>query len=139
MVDWEFVTGRLIAARTYWLASVGSDGHPHAAPIWGVFVDDDLYLETSPATYKARNIARRPHVSVHVELGDEAVIVEGTASDFRPDLLLGKSLAAAFAAKYEGYKPAANSWDQGSLYLVTPQTVFAWRDMPTATRWRFEG
>jgi nitroimidazol reductase NimA-like FMN-containing flavoprotein (pyridoxamine 5'-phosphate oxidase superfamily) len=138
MVDWQFVTERLTSARTYWLGTVSADGRPHSAPIWGVFVGDDLFLETAPFTRKARHIERSGAVSVHVELGDEAVIVEGDAAEFRPEPDLGQQLAAAFASKYEGYRPAADAWDGGSLYLVTPRTVFAWRDMPTATRWRFD-
>jgi hypothetical protein len=137
MVDWPFVEERLTNARNYWLGTVGAAGRPHTAPIWGVFVDEDLFLETSPQTRKARNLVARPAVTVHVELGDEAVIVEGHASDFRPDRALGGPLATAFATKYPGYVPAPDAWDRGSLYLVIPQTVFAWRDMPTATRWRF--
>ena len=137
MVDWPFVAERLTLARNYWLGTVGADGRPHTAPIWGVLVDEDLFLETSPQTRKARNLVARPAVTVHVELGDEAVIVEGQASDFRPDRALGGSVAAAFATKYPGYTPTPDAWDQGSLYVVIPQTVFAWRDMPTATRWRF--
>jgi hypothetical protein len=137
MVDWQFVTSRLRSARVYWLGTVSADGRPHAAPIWGVFVGDDLFLETAPFTRKARNIERSAAVTVHVELGDEAVIVEGDATDFRPAPELGRQLAAAYAAKYDGYKPGPDAWDGGSLYLVTPRTVFAWRDMPTATRWRF--
>jgi nitroimidazol reductase NimA-like FMN-containing flavoprotein (pyridoxamine 5'-phosphate oxidase superfamily) len=137
MVNWQFVIERLAAARNYWLGTVSSDGRPHTAPIWGVFVEDDLYLETSPQTRKARNLARRSAVTVHIELGDEAVIVEGDAGEVRPERQLGKSLARAFAQKYEGYRPAADAWESGSLYRVTPVTVFAWRDMPTAVRWRF--
>jgi PPOX class probable F420-dependent enzyme len=137
MVDWAFVVDHLRDARTYWLGTVSADGRPHAAPIWGVFVDDDLYLETAPFTKKARNIDRDGAMTVHVEMGDAAVIVEGDAVEFRPDPDLGAELADAYAAKYEGYRPAHDAWDKGSLYLVTPRTVFAWHDMPTATRWRF--
>jgi nitroimidazol reductase NimA-like FMN-containing flavoprotein (pyridoxamine 5'-phosphate oxidase superfamily) len=138
MVDWRFVIERLAAARNYWLGTVTADGRPHTAPIWGVFVDDDLYLETSPQTRKARNLARRSAVTVHIELGDEAVIVEGEAAEIRPEAPLGEALARAFAQKYVGYRPAADAWDGGSLYHVSPVTVFAWRDMPTAVRWRFD-
>jgi len=137
MVDWHFVIERLAAARNYWLGTISADGRPHTAPIWGVFVEDDLYLETSSDTRKARNLAQRSAVTVHVELGDEAVIVEGDAAEVRPEPPLGVSLARAFAHKYDGYRPAADAWDDGSLYRVTPRTVFAWRDMPSAARWRF--
>jgi hypothetical protein len=137
MVDWSFVLELLGEARSYWLCSVSADGRPHAAPVWGALVDDDLYLETSPQTKKARNIARNPKVSVHVEEGDHAVIVEGEAVPARPLPVVGRSLAAEFTRKYAGYEPGAGDWDGGGLYRLLPEKVLAWRDMPTAARWRF--
>ena len=137
LMPWSFVLDRLATARNYWVSTVRPDGRPHAAPIWGVLVEDDLYLETDPSTRKGRNLAADPRVSVHPELTDEVVIVEGTAEPFRPDERTGVALAAAFASKYPGYRPEPGDWDGGSLYLVTPDVVLAWRDMPTATRWRF--
>jgi hypothetical protein len=138
-MPWSFVLDRLRRARNYWVSTVRPDGRPHAAPIWGVLVEDDLYLETDPGTRKARNLSRRPAVSVHPELVDEVVIVEGLARPFRPDSRLAVEVAAAFAAKYPGYRPEPDSWDRGGLYHVDPSVVFAWRDMPTATRWRLGG
>jgi nitroimidazol reductase NimA-like FMN-containing flavoprotein (pyridoxamine 5'-phosphate oxidase superfamily) len=112
-------------------------GRPHAAPVWGVFVADDLFLETSPTTRKARNLARNPAVVVHTESAEEVVIVEGKAAPFTPPAGLATQIARSFAAKYEGYEPDPAEWTMGSLYCVTPSVVFAWRDMPTATCWRF--
>jgi hypothetical protein len=105
--------------------------------VWGVFVDDELYLETDPGTRKARNLAANPAVVVHPDGADEAVIVEGRASAFVPDRAVAARIAAEFTRKHSDYIPAATEWDQGGLYRVVPTTVFAWRDMPTATRWRF--
>ena len=50
---------------------------------------------------------------------------------------MAAAIAEAFAAKYATYRPEATEWDDGGLYVVLPRVVFAWRDMPTATRWRF--
>jgi hypothetical protein len=137
MMAWSFVVERLTTARNYWVATVRPDGRPHAAPIWGVFVEDDLYLETDPGTRKARNLAADPRVNVHPELADEVVIVDGLAEPFRPDGHTAVALATAFSSKYTGYEPEPDAWDGGGLYVVTPEIVLAWRDMPTATRWRF--
>lgn len=137
LIEWSFVVGELERARNYWVVTVGRASRPHAAPVWGVFVGDDLFLETSPSTRKARNLARNPAVVVHTESGDEVVIVEGSAAPFAPPADLGRALASAFAAKYRGYEPEPVAWNEGSLYRVAPRVVFAWRDMPTATCWRF--
>jgi hypothetical protein len=65
------------------------------------------------------------------------VIVFGSAEPFLPDPDTGRLIAAAMHAKYPGYEPEADSWDEGGLFRIEPRTVHAWHDMPTATRWRF--
>jgi len=138
LMPWAFVVAEIAKARNYWVITVGRQSGPHAAPVWGAFVDDDLFFETAPSTRKARNLARNSAVVVHTESGDEVVIVEGSAAQFRPSGANGRHVARAFAAKYEGYEPDPGEWAaEGSLYRVLPSVVFAWRDMPTATCWRF--
>jgi hypothetical protein len=137
LVPWSFVIERIRESGAYWLVTVRPGGRPHAMPVWGVFVDDDLYLETDPGTRKARNLAANPRVVVHPDGADEAVIVEGSASAFVPPRELGKRIAAEFTRKHPGYRPSASEWDNGGLFRIVPEVVFAWRDMPTATRWRF--
>jgi nitroimidazol reductase NimA-like FMN-containing flavoprotein (pyridoxamine 5'-phosphate oxidase superfamily) len=136
-VTWAFVTERLESSRNYWVVTVGRDEKPHSAPVWGVLVDGDLYFETASFTRKARNLGRNPSAVVHTESGDEVVIVEGSARCFGPSAETASQIARAFAEKYEGYEPDPGEWSGGSLYRVEPVVVFAWRDMPTATCWRF--
>jgi PPOX class probable F420-dependent enzyme len=137
LVEWDWVVGQLAAATDYWLSTVRRDGSPHAAPIWGVFDADDLYLETSPATLKARNVAREPRAVVSIGGGSAVVIVEGTVGPIVPEPEAAGRIARMMAAKYPGYEPQPHDWDRGGLYLVSPHVVLAWREMNTATRWRF--
>lgn len=137
LISWEVVVERLREAANYWVATVDARRRPHCMPIWGVFVANDLYLETSPSTLKARNLIGNPGIAVHLEDGDRVVAIEGVAEPFRPNGRRAREIADAYGAKYAGYHPAPSSWDQGGLYRVLPRVVFAWRDMPTATRWRF--
>jgi nitroimidazol reductase NimA-like FMN-containing flavoprotein (pyridoxamine 5'-phosphate oxidase superfamily) len=137
MVDWTTIVDRLRSAQAYWLATVTPTGRPHVVPIWGVMVGDDLYLETgAPSTAKNRNLATNPAIAVHLDDPNDAVIVMGTAEPARPERELGTLLAAAFSAKYKGYSPGPTDWEGGGLIRVDPTTILAWRDMPTATRWR---
>jgi hypothetical protein len=137
-VAYEGVIERLRDATGYWLATVTPGGRPHVVPIWGVLVDDDLYLETgAPETTKNRNLAANQQVLVHLDGVDDAVIIRGLAVPVAPDAELGAALAAAFHAKYPDYAPGPTDWDDGGLVRVEPTTLLAWRDMPTATRWRF--
>jgi hypothetical protein len=136
-VEWSSFVDRLGSASAYWIATVSRAGRPHVVPIWGVLVRGDLYLETgAPGTAKNRNLASNPNVFVHLDNVDDAVMVRGTASEVHPDPELGGELAAAFAAKYANYGPSPHAWDDGGLVRIDPETVLAWRDMPTATRWR---
>ncbi|MEI6198030.1 MAG: pyridoxamine 5'-phosphate oxidase family protein, partial [Verrucomicrobiota bacterium] len=54
------------------------DGRPHAVPRWGVFLGEKFYYDGSPETRHARNILQNPHVSLHLENGEQAIIIEGT-------------------------------------------------------------
>jgi nitroimidazol reductase NimA-like FMN-containing flavoprotein (pyridoxamine 5'-phosphate oxidase superfamily) len=96
-VAWEHVVERLDRGTAYWLATVTPNGRPHVVPIWGVLVEQELYLETgAPDTAKNRNLGANEEVVVHLDDADDLVIVR------------------------------------------EPRTVLAWRDMPTATRWRLD-
>ena len=137
LMPWSFVIEQLERARNYWVVTVGRRETPHSAPVWGVFVSNDLFFETSPMTRKARNLARNPAAVVHTESGDDVVIVEGQARVFSPTREVAAQIARTFAHKYDGYQPDPAEWTEGELYRVEPSAVFAWRDMPTATCWRF--
>src|SRR5436309_3077693 len=77
MLTWGEVERRLQIAHNYWIASSGADGHPHVAPVWGLWTDGAFYFSTDPASRKGRNITANPEVVVHLESGDDVVIVEG--------------------------------------------------------------
>jgi len=138
MVEWADSVERLRTAEAYWLATTGPDGSPHVVPVWGVLVDGDLFLETGAAnTAKARNLAANPAVAVHLDGINDALIVHGRAIPCRPDPALAASLVSAMHAKYTTYSPAPTDWDEGGLHRLEPRVMLAWREMPTATRWRF--
>jgi hypothetical protein len=96
ILPWSFVDKRMSSARNYWVSTTRSDGRPHAAPVWGVWLDGAFYFGTGSASRKARNLAKSPNVVVHLESGDEVVIFEGGAEEVADPALLD----AAFRAKY---------------------------------------
>src|SRR4051812_22385567 len=75
MLDWEDARERLAASRNYWVCTTRPDGRPHVAPVWGLWMDDAFYFSTDSASVKGRNLAARPDVVVHLESGDDVVIV----------------------------------------------------------------
>ena len=145
LVPWGRVTERLEQARHYWVATVRPDGRPHAVPTWGVWLDDTFYTEGGGR--KVHNLRANPHVVVHLESGEDVVIVEGVAVEMsRPARALFERIDAAYAAKYD-YKPSDNlagpediPYPDGGLFAVRPRVVFAWSRFPAdATRFLFAG
>jgi hypothetical protein len=141
LLPWSWAATRLEAARNYWFSTARPDGRPHAVPAWAVWLDGQLFFEGSPATRRARNLAVNPALVVHLESGDEVVILEGAAYPASPPPRpLAERLAAAFAAKYaasHGYRPQPDQWDAGGLWALRPRVAYGWSAFPqTVTRWR---
>src|SRR4051812_9693775 len=79
LLPWSFVDERRATAHNYWVVTSSAAGRPHAAPVWGLWLDGRFYFSTDPASRKGRNLAANPALVVHLESGDDAVILEGTA------------------------------------------------------------
>lgn len=141
-LDWSWVAAQLTESINYWLCSVRPDGRPHVVPRWAVFVDGKIYYDGSPETRHNRNIEANPHISVHLENGTEAVMLEGTSRPAgKPSSDLGKKLSQAYKKKYKelGYAPGPNSWDEGGLYVFTPHQCIAWTKFnENPTRFTFD-
>jgi len=140
LLSWSWVTEQMEIARSYWVGTSRPDGRPHVMPVWGVWIDNVFYFGTGPDTVKALNIESNPAAVVHLESGDDVVIVEGRAKKMvEMDTDLYERVAASYAPKYDGFAPNPPSVNE-PLFAVHPQVVFAWleNDFPrTATRWRF--
>ena len=139
-MTWAEVAQRLGAARTYWLGSTTRAGAPHAAPVWGVVTGETLYLYSERSTVKARNLAADPRVVVHLESGEDVLIVRGTAEDVGAPSAV-PVVVAALTAKYarpqdQQYLPAADP-DFDVVYAIRPQSAMAWRldDYAAQRRW----
>jgi nitroimidazol reductase NimA-like FMN-containing flavoprotein (pyridoxamine 5'-phosphate oxidase superfamily) len=129
LLPWSHVEQRLSDALHYWLCTVRPDGRPHAVPKWAVYVDAKIYFDGSPETRHARNITQNPQVVLHLESGEDVIIVEGTAKEYgKPAAELALQIAQAYAQKYadRGYAPEPDQWDEGGLFEITPHTVIAW-------------
>jgi nitroimidazol reductase NimA-like FMN-containing flavoprotein (pyridoxamine 5'-phosphate oxidase superfamily) len=131
MLPWTYARERLARAKNYWVGTASRDGRPHAVPVWGAWLDGALYFGAGPRS--TRNLEANPRVTVHLESGDEVVIVEGVVEPLLdPDGSIFRRLAEAMAAKYD-YRP-----DEPSGYVLRPRVAYAWSSFPAdATRWRF--
>lgn len=139
MLGWEWATERLGRSRNYWISSTRPDGRPHAAPVWGVWLDGALFFGTGPGSRKGRNLTANPEVVAHLESGDEVVILEGAAERVEDAALL-RRVGEVYAAKYD-FDPTGGGEEPAPMYAVRPRVAYGWleRDFPaTATRWRFD-
>jgi pyridoxine/pyridoxamine 5'-phosphate oxidase len=138
LLSWAGAAEKLAKARNYWVATTRPDGRPHAVPVWGVWLDGVFSFATERASRKARNLAANPAVAVHLESGDDAVMLEGRAWE-----VTQPSRRAAFDDAYFA-KYAVRLADvpgEVSVWAVRPRVALAWqeKDFPgTATRWTLE-
>ncbi len=106
-------------------------------------LDDIFYFEG--AGRKIRNLRANPQAVVHLESGNEVVIIEGYFEEIsRPNRSFFQELDEEFARKYVTYRPSGNlsspdaqPYPDGGLFAIYPQAVIAWNSFPNdATRWR---
>lgn len=135
LLTWEDAVAKLTAARNYWVSSTRPNGRPHAMPVWGVWLDGAFYFGTGRRSQKARNLFANPEIIVHLESGDDVVIIEGVAEEL-VDPQAKQHLSAVYTDKYnEGGDPGDSPY-----FVVRARAVQAWteRDFPkSATRWTF--
>ncbi|MER3439646.1 MAG: pyridoxamine 5'-phosphate oxidase [Chloroflexota bacterium] len=138
-LPWGHAAQRLEAARNYWIVTCDARGRPHAVPVWAVWLEGALFFSTAPTTRTARNLAVNPQASVHLESGDDVVILEGTAQFVQPlPPAISAAIDDAMAAKY-GYRPSSDgSGPTQGMFVLSPRVAFAWTAFPSdATRWTF--
>ena len=129
-LQWAEVAARLAGPRNYGLGTTSPSGAPHAAPVWGVVLGGTLYLYTERSTVKARNIAANPRVVVHLESGDDVVIVRGVAEDQGAPSQV-PHVVSGLAAKYtspgdQEYLPGADP-DFDVVYAIRPRSAMVWQ------------
>lgn len=133
---------RMRAALNYWLVTTMPGGAPHAAPVWGVWLDGALWFGTGDQ--KGRNLAANPRAVVHLDSADDVVMLRGRAEPVADAAALARA-ADAFRAKYtldgEPYELATGLALPGAqLYRFTPEIGHAWLEgafEAANTRWTF--
>ena len=131
VLPWSWAEEQLAQARNYWISTTHADGRPHAVPVWGVWVDGAVWFGTSPASAKGRNMTRDPRIVVHLESGDDVVILEGEV-EF-PTGPVPDAVAQAYEKKYNHRVER--------LFSLRPRVAQTWTesDFPrNATRWVFD-
>lgn len=73
---------RLATDRVGWLVTVRSDGQPQSSPVWFLWDDGFVYIQSQPTAAKVRNIAANHRVAFHLNddgAGADIVTIDATA------------------------------------------------------------
>jgi hypothetical protein len=138
---WSWALERLKKSHNYWIATSRPDGRPHLMIVWGVWWQDAFWFSTGPRTRKAKNLAGNGHCAIATEKSDEAVILEGTVQEVT-DRAVWKELVSVYNHKYCGDIGPLLESSGGSVFCVTPQTIFGQDEhaknfTEAVTRWTF--
>ena len=124
LLPWSRAIEKLVSARTYWVATTYDDGRPLSVPVWGIWHQDEFFFRTNPYTKTVNNLKTNPHISVHLDSGEDVVIIDSVARQLEdgPELDLVKKV---YDAKYRFPLPTPR-W-----YGVKPQkaTCYLCRDV----------
>ncbi len=142
LLPWRRVSEKMQSAHIYWVATTCPDGRPHATPVWGVWLDETFYFSNGRDTRTGHNLAANPAIAVHLESGEDAVILEGVAQEVTEPSLIAR-VNGIYRPKYQWDEPVR------PLYALRPRVAFAWlcrgggpasaNDYTgSATRWPFQ-
>jgi hypothetical protein len=136
LLAWSHAERQLEQARNFWLATTCPDGRPHVTPLWGVWVDGAVYFDGHPRTRWARNIAANPATSIHLESGDNVVILDGLSEDITTDDALGQRIITIWAEKYGRLLPDPTG---SGMFRMRPRLARGWSvsSLKDGTRWQF--
>jgi len=133
LLSWEDVVTWMGQSKNYWISTTRPDGHPHARPIWGIFLENILYVGGGSTTRSFKNLHADPRIVAHTESGSQTVIIEGMARLF-DDQDLADELSTAYEKKYNQPHPPP-------FYGIIPAKVFAWTIddyANTPTKWNIK-
>ena len=138
MLPWEWAVERLVAARNYWVSTTRPDGRPHAMPVWGIWLDDGFFFGSGRQSAKTRNLAANAAIVVHLESGDETVILEGFAEPVL-DGELERRVDEVYGPKYD-FTPDS-SGESDPWFVVRSKRAYAWTESrypASATQFDFD-
>jgi nitroimidazol reductase NimA-like FMN-containing flavoprotein (pyridoxamine 5'-phosphate oxidase superfamily) len=135
LLPWAWVARKMNHCRTFWLATIhATHGRPHVMPVWGVWLDDAFFFSTGRKSRKGQNLAANPACTIANDDGEEAVVVEGLATQVEDAAALER-IATAYKKKYKMDPRGMRE----PIFRVKPSRVFGFveRTFPqSATRWK---
>jgi nitroimidazol reductase NimA-like FMN-containing flavoprotein (pyridoxamine 5'-phosphate oxidase superfamily) len=119
----------LLRERTVRLGTVSPDGDPHVAPLWYVWHDGTMYLNSLKRSRRGRDLAHGSRVSACVDAGHEygelhGAILYGTLAPLT-DAGLGARVRKMFGEKYwngiDIPEVKSHTW-----FVLRPDEIVSW-------------
>ncbi|MDA4121072.1 MAG: PPOX class F420-dependent oxidoreductase [Thaumarchaeota archaeon] len=111
------------------IATVMKDGSPHVTPIWYMYADGKLIINTTTDRVKYWNIRRDPRVCFLVDDGYPYIIIfgKGRIAKERDPLKDIETLAIRYTGEVAGKKSARERyWKQKRVSVeIVPERVFS--------------
>jgi PPOX class probable F420-dependent enzyme len=140
LLAWSWAQERLLASRSFWLATSWPDGRPHVMPVWAVWDAGALWFSPGLGSRKARNLLADPRCVLTNEDASSPVVLEGIAR-FEHDPATIARIAGLLTEKYDvELGPEFHDPDVNATIRVTVQRAFGLADedlVASATRWTF--
>jgi nitroimidazol reductase NimA-like FMN-containing flavoprotein (pyridoxamine 5'-phosphate oxidase superfamily) len=129
----------LAVQRTARLATSGPDGTPHVVPLWFVWVDGALFVNTTRGNRSVRNLEANHRAAATIDDGESydelrGVVLTGPAGEASDDPRLPE-VHDAFSAKYfGGNRPHFDQWRHRAFFRLDPEHLTSWdfRKIPEA-------
>ena len=137
VLSWNGIRRQLAEALNYWLVTSDQEGVPHVTPVWGTWVDDAFYFTGIPTAKWARNIETRPRASIHLESGDNVVIVDGVVEDLPSiqDEGVSREIVDSWTSKYGRLIPDPVA---DGMFCLRASKARGWTEFPNdVTSWTF--
>ena len=124
-ITWEHANRKLAGETVYWVSTASRLGQPHAVPVWGIWKQNRFYFETDPKSVKGRNLLTNQSLVVHVQDGNDTVILEGKALKEKRSEKLDE-LKKDYTRKYQ-YTPDWSNERAQIVFRVEPRIAHAWK------------
>lgn len=128
--------GFLTAARTVRLATIADDGVPHVVPLWFVWHDGAVWLNSLTRSRRHAHLRSGRPVGLVVDDGDRYSELRGVRMSGRPEIVTGEEATVAvelFSRKYFGIDGAPPSQRSYEVVRIVPDELTSWdfRKIPT--------
>jgi PPOX class probable F420-dependent enzyme len=135
----EEVDDFLASSRTVHVATVGPSGQPHVVPLWYVWLDGTMFVNTTRGNRSVRDLGANPRAAATVDDGESyedlrGVVLHGRLEEADGDPRLDRVVRAFSKKYYAGNPPPFMAWKSRFFLKLEAERVASWdfRKIPEA-------